>query len=161
MRKKKKKKKNLLLQMRTAQRTATLRRDSLTEASCRCCTPGCSRAGDIYIGLRLVVVVAAAAAVAVPASSVNPFHRLMHGLRCRDADARALKLELLERRQRAAVERGGEGGASGVGDPGVVEVEPPGASSALPPAAAACLRQAAAAPRGRRGPRRRTGCQQR
>jgi hypothetical protein len=32
---------------------------------------------------------------------------------------------VIERRQRAAVERGGEGGAPGVGDRGVVEVEPP------------------------------------
>ena len=33
------------------------------------------------------------------------------------------KLEHVERRQRAAVERGGEGGATGVGDLGVAEVE--------------------------------------
>ena len=33
------------------------------------------------------------------------------------------KLDVLERRQRAAVERGGEGGAPDVGDLGVVEVE--------------------------------------
>ena len=34
-----------------------------------------------------------------------------------------LKLELLERRQRTAVERGDEGGASGVGDLGAAEVK--------------------------------------
>ena len=35
-----------------------------------------------------------------------------------------MQVELLERRQRAAVERSGEGGAAGVGDLGAAEVEP-------------------------------------
>ena len=35
----------------------------------------------------------------------------------------AIQKELLECRQRAAVERSGEGGAAGVGDLGVAEVE--------------------------------------
>ena len=43
--------------------------------------------------------------------------------RC-DAGGGANKPELLERRQRAAVERGGEGGTPGVGDLGEAEVEP-------------------------------------
>ena len=40
-----------------------------------------------------------------------------------DAGGDALKLDLLERRQRAAVERGDESGAPSVGDLGAVEVE--------------------------------------
>ena len=49
----------------------------------------------------------------------------MHGVyrRITGRDGAAQK-DLLERRQRAAVERSDEGGAAGVGDLGVVEVEP-------------------------------------
>ena len=39
------------------------------------------------------------------------------------ADGGAIQKKRLERRQRAAVERSGEGGAAGVGDLGVAEVE--------------------------------------
>ena len=43
---------------------------------------------------------------------------------CRRVAGRdTLQIELLECRQRAAVERSGEGGAAGVGDLGAVEVE--------------------------------------
>eukprot|EP00964_Phaeocystis_antarctica_P062856 scaffold37703_cov61-Phaeocystis_antarctica.AAC.1 len=55
----------------------------------------------------------------------------------------ASQIELLERRQRAAVERSGEGGAASVGDLGLVEVE---------------RLEHPAAPRGRQCPHRRAGC---
>jgi hypothetical protein len=48
--------------------------------------------------------------------------RVHGGFRCA-AGGNAVQKESLERRQRAAVERGGEGSAAGVGDLGVVEVE--------------------------------------
>ena len=47
----------------------------------------------------------------------------MHSFFRRGASGGAIKLEPLERRQRAAVERGGEGGAPGVCDLGAIEVE--------------------------------------
>eukprot|EP00964_Phaeocystis_antarctica_P026614 scaffold14992_cov69-Phaeocystis_antarctica.AAC.6 len=46
------------------------------------------------------------------------------GLR-RGAGRGVFKTEVLERRQRAAVERSGQGGAAGVGDLGAVEAEQP------------------------------------
>ena len=46
-----------------------------------------------------------------------------HGSLCRGASRGAAQAELLERRQNAVVERGGEGGAAGVGDLGVAEDE--------------------------------------
>ena len=49
--------------------------------------------------------------------------RLVHGFLRRVAGWDVKKLELLERRQRTAVERGGEAGTPGVSDPGVGEVE--------------------------------------
>ena len=48
----------------------------------------------------------------------------MRGGLPRGARRDAPQLEVLERRQRAAVERSSEGGAAGVGDLGVAEVEP-------------------------------------
>ena len=90
---------------------------------------------------------------------VRSFQCLLYdGLR-RGAGRGAVQDEGLERRQRAAVERGGKGGAAGVGDLGAAEVEDLELSAlpALLSAAAAHL-PAAAAPRGQRGPRRRTGC---
>jgi hypothetical protein len=48
---------------------------------------------------------------------------LLDGEFCRGAGRRARDMEVLEHRQRAAVERSGEGGAAGVGDLGVAEVE--------------------------------------
>eukprot|EP00964_Phaeocystis_antarctica_P024588 scaffold13773_cov68-Phaeocystis_antarctica.AAC.4 len=51
------------------------------------------------------------------------FQSHMHGNLRRDAGRDAKQIELLERRQRAAVERSGEGGAAGVGDLGLGEVE--------------------------------------
>ena len=49
---------------------------------------------------------------------------LTHRISRCDAGGGANKPELLDRRQRAAVERGGEGGAPGVGDLVEAEVEP-------------------------------------
>eukprot|EP00964_Phaeocystis_antarctica_P108109 scaffold72754_cov67-Phaeocystis_antarctica.AAC.2 len=46
-----------------------------------------------------------------------------HGSHRRGAGRDACKIDLSKRRQRAAVERGGEGGAAGIGDLGVVEAE--------------------------------------
>ena len=48
----------------------------------------------------------------------------MHGFYRRGAGGDTIKVEPLERRQRAAVERGDEGGTAGVGDPAVAKVEP-------------------------------------
>ena len=48
--------------------------------------------------------------------------RIHGGLR-RGAGSRGVENELLERRQRAAVERRGQNGAAGVGNLGVVEAE--------------------------------------
>eukprot|EP00964_Phaeocystis_antarctica_P090161 scaffold57657_cov63-Phaeocystis_antarctica.AAC.4 len=52
-----------------------------------------------------------------------PAENRLHGGHRRGAGRDAAQAEILERRQRAAVERSGEGGAAGVGDLGVVEVE--------------------------------------
>ena len=49
--------------------------------------------------------------------------QVIHGGYCRGAGRDAIEIEPPERRQRTAVERGGEGGAAGVGDLGVVELE--------------------------------------
>ena len=50
---------------------------------------------------------------------------LLDGGFCRGTGRRARQIaEELERRQRAAVERSGEGGAAGIGDLGVAELEP-------------------------------------
>eukprot|EP00964_Phaeocystis_antarctica_P111957 scaffold76200_cov63-Phaeocystis_antarctica.AAC.8 len=46
-----------------------------------------------------------------------------HGGLCRGAGRDAVQIERLERRQRAAIERSGKGGAAGVVDVGVAEVE--------------------------------------
>ena len=48
-----------------------------------------------------------------------------HSVLRRGAGGDVLKMELLERRQRAAVERGGESGTPGVGDLGAAEVGAP------------------------------------
>ena len=50
----------------------------------------------------------------------HPAHAQLYRL---SAGADVTKLEVLEGRQRAAVERGGEGGAPGVGDLGAEDVE--------------------------------------
>ena len=50
--------------------------------------------------------------------------RIIHGGLRRGAGRDTKQVKLLERRQRAAVERSGEGGAAGVGDLGAAEVEP-------------------------------------
>ena len=49
----------------------------------------------------------------------------MHSFLRRGAEGDVTQCEVLERRQRAAVERSGKSGASRVGDLGVVEVEAP------------------------------------
>eukprot|EP00964_Phaeocystis_antarctica_P157742 scaffold128061_cov72-Phaeocystis_antarctica.AAC.2 len=51
--------------------------------------------------------------------------RLIHGGLRRGAGRDVVQKEIPERRQRAAVERSGEGGAAGVGDLGVAKVEHP------------------------------------
>ena len=48
-----------------------------------------------------------------------------HRTLCRGAGGDAIKTERLERRQHAAVERSGEGGAPGVGDPGAAALALP------------------------------------
>ena len=58
---------------------------------------------------------------------------LMHSVLCRVAGRDAVQMEPLERRQRAAVECSGEGGAAGVGDLGVAEEEQSCLSFASPP----------------------------
>eukprot|EP00964_Phaeocystis_antarctica_P103999 scaffold69192_cov72-Phaeocystis_antarctica.AAC.3 len=55
----------------------------------------------------------------------SPCQCLMHGGLRRVAGRAAVKVHFLERRQNAAVERSGQGGAAGVGDLGVVEEEQP------------------------------------
>ena len=54
---------------------------------------------------------------------VRPDHRLTHSGSRRGAGWGVIKLKHVERRQRAYVQRGDEGGAPGVGDLGVAEVE--------------------------------------
>ena len=59
----------------------------------------------------------------VPLLTLQVGARRVHGVLRRGAGRDAIQVELLERRQRAAVDRSGEGGAAGVGDLGAVEVE--------------------------------------
>ena len=79
---------------------------------------------------RYKVQAHAAASTGVP-TVLTPFSPIICVCQCLthcisrcDAGGDAIKPELLERRQRAAVERGGEGGTPGVGDLGAAEVEP-------------------------------------
>ena len=84
----------------------------------------------------------------------------VHGIfRCA-AGGNAVQKESLERRQRAAVERGGEGSAAGVGDLGVLKrtsslsfASTPVGSGGAPAGGGG-----GGATRGLRGPRRQTGC---
>ena len=77
----------------------------------------------LLLGARLLVLRLHAMLVRVGCALQVGARRIHGGLR-RGAGRDAVHAEMLERWQRAAVERSGEGGAAGVGDLGVVEVEP-------------------------------------
>ena len=113
----------------TCAATAALRRGASSEA---CQVYGFSSGGSECSAALLLVLALTVLALAVDTQAGRCVARTkqvgasrIHGRLRRAAGRDVLKSKLLECRQRAVVERGGEGGAAGFGDLGVFEVELP------------------------------------